>query len=91
MIKFQFISNTQMVSNSLLEIRYNTTTGHRHSPNVCGVLCLKSFFLAPFLAVINIHYSCANLKGLYFVVVFTLCISETCYYNYASLSSKENS
>lgn len=38
MIKFQFISNTQMVSDSLLEIRYNITPGHRHSPEVCGIL-----------------------------------------------------
>lgn len=80
-----------MVSNLFLEIRYNIIIGYRYFFNVCGVFCLKFFFLVLFFVVINIYYLCVNLKGLYFVVVFIFCILEICYYNYVSLLFKENS
>lgn len=89
MIKCQFTSNNQMASNALLEIRSNHRT--QALPQSLQRSFFKTLFAGPCLSVINLHYSCANLKALYSVVVFMLCISETCYYNYTSLSSKESS
>ena len=73
-IKFQLISNPQMESHTLLEIR---PCSPRTQAFPWGLQCsfLKILFPGSFLSVINIHYSCASLK-VYILLWFSSSASQ---------------